>query len=55
MLHTLPILLLVVLLAYLILRQRQYLHELYNIVHDLERKVDCLEKELIKHDKISVD
>ena len=49
MLHTLPILLLVVLLAYLILIQRQYLHELYNIVHDLEKKVNCLEKELISH------
>lgn len=55
MLHTLPILLLVVLLAYLILRQRQYLHELYNIVHDLEQKVNCLEKELIKNDKVSTN
>lgn len=52
MLHTLPILLLVVLLAYLILRQRQYLHELYNIVHDLERRLDELEKIILTHDKI---
>lgn len=57
MLHTLPILLLVALLAYLILRQRQYIHELYNIIHDLERRIDEIEKLFLthKHDKISND
>lgn len=54
MLHTLPILLLVVLLAYLVLRLRQYLHELYNIVHGLEKRIDKLEKMSIKY-KVLID